>query len=97
MMFQSTPLCEGRHPYAIIQTSDKGFNPRPSVRGDIARGARAYVCNGFNPRPSVRGDIRLPNRYTNYKGFNPRPSVRGDFSYMLEYSNYVTVSIHAPL
>ena len=57
-MFQSTPLCEGRRDQRDhAHPADRRFNPRPSVRGDIARGARAYVCNGFNPRPSVRGDF----------------------------------------
>ena len=31
--------------------TDLGFNPRPSVRGDLREGSRRNSVWGFNPRP----------------------------------------------
>ena len=62
-----------------LTLSDKNFNPRPSVRGDVDEYAPLIISANFNPRPSVRGDGGIVWRRITHPGnFNPRPSVRGD-------------------
>ena len=76
--FQSTPLREGRPGRVRFHAGGRGFNPRPSVRGDAVPPSPWARANGFNPRPSVRGDAHAFYHIKGKNGFNPRPSVRGD-------------------
>ena len=78
VLFQSTPLCKGRHPSCNPPTTEACFNPRPYVRGDIKQLFDKYHTGGFNPRPYVRGDRKLVAPTLATKRFNPRPYVRGD-------------------
>ena len=74
----------------------RGFNPRPSVRGDTEGDWYKIIADGFNPRPSVRGDAKysVGNGAGNH-GFNPRPFVRGDVV-LGNLPKCQNVSIHAP-
>ena len=56
VLFQSTPLREGRPASAVRKSRRNGFNPRPSVRGDYFVKSAQRNPGRFNPRPSVRGD-----------------------------------------
>ena len=59
IVFQFTPLREGRHHSCHLPASPTHFNSRPSARGDLAPlGARRHGRN-FNSRPSARGDSRM--------------------------------------
>ncbi len=57
IMFQSTPLCEGRlESCDCTYPQDYCFNPRPCARGDVCPIICAISLNCFNPRPCARGD-----------------------------------------
>ena len=78
-LFQSTPLCEGRHTMVDLPLPPPtNFNPRPSVRGDIREQLPALILARFQSTPLCEGrrEGRIARAHAQY--FNPRPSVRGD-------------------
>ena len=56
MLFQSTPLREGRRSCQSGDNDLTGFNPRPFARGDPPDQASGKSRPSFNPRPFARGD-----------------------------------------
>ena len=56
MVFQSTPLQEGRPERSIHTTAYRCFNPRPYKRGDNTCLGLILFPISFNPRPYKRGD-----------------------------------------
>ena len=56
VLFQFTPLREGRHAFRKRINSTKHFNSRPSARGDESTATRYPHWYNFNSRPSARGD-----------------------------------------
>ena len=63
LLFQFTPLREGRLPMLPITTCGKYFNSRPSARGDDARHTGRNRPHHFNSRPSARGDNARASPY----------------------------------
>jgi len=59
IMFQSTPLREGRRYRAHPVCYGACFNPRPCARGDRLKRLKYMSFTGFNPRPCARGDFQL--------------------------------------
>ena len=59
ILFQFTPLREGRRESRGSRWCIQHFNSRPSARGDLNDAADALSLRYFNSRPSARGD-RLP-------------------------------------
>ena len=58
-MFQSTPLCEGRHKLRrYFQPDVYRFNPRPCVRGDSKIPLARSTLSRFQSTPLCEG--RLP-------------------------------------
>ena len=57
ILFQFTPLREGRQfqPHKLMVASN--FNSRPSARGDASNLRDTLTAIYFNSRPSARGDI----------------------------------------
>ncbi len=57
LMFQSTPLREGRLTESDYKRDDTFcFNPRPCARGDRQKSTPLLQSTCFNPRPCARGD-----------------------------------------
>ena len=56
LLFQFTPLREGRRPFQDFFDLFFDFNSRPSARGDGDRAASGLGGENFNSRPSARGD-----------------------------------------
>ena len=59
VVFQFTPLREGRHQKYSQSDSSSHFNSRPCERGDRALLPGTGRRNNFNSRPCERGDSRL--------------------------------------
>ena len=59
IVFQSTPLREGRQIGLFPILYYLNFNPRPYVRGDYDREVWVVLEVYFNPRPYVRGDFHI--------------------------------------
>ena len=78
VIFQFTPLREGR-PFPPAQAVRMlYFNSRPSARGDVkqmAIGFEAYISIHAPPRGATRAAMPSP---VHAKDFNSRPSARGD-------------------
>ena len=63
ILFQFTPLREGRLKPLFFSGEDGYFNSRPSARGDrLARTPALAPCD-FNSRPSARGDRTAGRRW----------------------------------
>ena len=78
LVFQFTPLREGRQPRFGYHPAGKYFNSRPSARGDDAHGfegVRFHISIHAPPRGATcpRMERRAAASY-----FNSRPSARGD-------------------
>ena len=58
MIFQFTPLREGRRGRGHVPPAPPDFNSRPSARGDAKRALYRRDGGYFNSRPSARGDLR---------------------------------------
>ena len=56
LLFQFTPLREGRLPLHSFTVALLYFNSRPSARGDCPPKAQSIPSRNFNSRPSARGD-----------------------------------------
>ena len=56
LIFQFTPLREGRRSRGHFLLCDDYFNSRPSARGDSDDPAGQRISTNFNSRPSARGD-----------------------------------------
>ena len=56
VLFQFTPLREGRHRELTMEEVRQDFNSRPSARGDPLCHGFAVGGEHFNSRPSARGD-----------------------------------------
>ncbi len=80
-MFQSTPLCEGRHRLSYLYTYVKSFNPRPCARGDDGNKNNHRNKKSFNPRPCARGDDRRRKYWTVLKTVSIHAPVRGATSH----------------
>ena len=95
VLFQFTPLREGRRKCRAVPAADGNFNSRPSARGDAVALNIAVPTSDFNSRPSARGDYRRINPYIDTMHFNSRPSARGDdvgeWVFTIKH-----ISIHAP-
>ena len=60
ILFQSTPLREGRHSAQIGSSGDFAFQSTPLREGRRLYDRRIVLhLRNFNPRPSVRGDSLL--------------------------------------
>ena len=96
LLFQFTPLREGRPRLTELEESTANFNSRPSARGDENGYVDMARIIDFNSRPSARGDRRFFQRILRWlKNFNSRPSARGDRSGR-RLSRRKRISIHAP-
>ena len=78
LLFQFTPLREGRQNGFIKIHIFKYFNSRPSARGDRPFQLRHVLHADFNSRPSARGDATPFLDSRKRVNFNSRPSARGD-------------------
>ena len=78
MVFQFTPLREGRPKSMPQRRACEYFNSRPSARGDFDRDGIITPPINFNSRPSARGDGTRAAHLTAAAYFNSRPSARGD-------------------
>ena len=56
LLFQFTPLREGRPAPPPNRRSAAYFNSRPSARGDVVLCRYEFAPDNFNSRPSARGD-----------------------------------------
>ena len=56
ILFQFTPLREGRHYTLSPASRPTNFNSRPSARGDPFLFVAVFGLSHFNSRPSARGD-----------------------------------------
>ena len=80
LLFQSTPLREGRPAGRRLSTVRARFNPRPCARGDMKHFFILPITWCFNPRPCARGDGTCHAHQATCPSFNPRPCARGDRS-----------------
>ena len=96
VLFQFTPLREGRHAFRKRINSTKHFNSRPSARGDESTATRYPHWYNFNSRPSARGDDRRRRATRVDRNFNSRPSARGDRPFRGREVLFRRISIHAP-
>ena len=96
LLFQFTPLREGRRGAAAAHHRQRNFNSRPSARGDGSTARRRLSPAYFNSRPSARGDS--DSAHSEFIGcyFNSRPSARGDGIMRLAKQGKNVISIHAP-
>ena len=84
MLFQSTPLCEGRHALAYIDTP-RGISIHAPLRGATTDPTTKGVTDSISIHAPLRGATHPPHKKADhYTDFNPRPSARGDF--YLRYS-----------
>ena len=95
MLFQFTPLREGRRRKLCHRERANYFNSRPSARGDINAGNIRHPQKDFNSRPSARGDLFERHVHKVQNHFNSRPSARGDSRTGISCLK-ATISIHAP-
>ena len=86
-LFQSTPLCEGRHEGCCL-ASDTLISIHSPLRGETFSLAvdRASKEKDFNPLPSARGDLKIALIEYKTVDFNPLPSARGDVNGKIEYT-----------
>ena len=95
LIFQFTPLREGRPFSRHSFASPSHFNSRPSARGDV-HGIRRERFRGFQFTP-LREGRRLGQASGNVpKDFNSRPSARGDNKKTARVWLELRISIHAP-
>ena len=67
LIFQFTPLREGRRASGETSNGAENFNSRPSARGDGQQGYLGLHQGYFNSRPSARGDDQeLQNQITSH-------------------------------
>ena len=78
MLFQFTPLREGRLQRGTARHLSMYFNSRPSARGDVGGFIIFVPPSYFNSRPSARGDFTESTINCATENFNSRPSARGD-------------------
>ena len=78
ILFQFTPLREGRRVVARRTCAKSNFNSRPSARGDTMALSRytATIVFQFTPLREGRQISITPNK--SIEDFNSRPSARGD-------------------
>ena len=57
VLFQFTPLREGRRYTRATSWIQSNFNSRPSARGDSTKSRASSGSTNFNSRPSARGDF----------------------------------------
>ena len=97
ILFQFTPLREGRLVDVLRQRQAFDFNSRPSARGD----GLLYRVEALERKIS----IHAPPRGATYAidggigadgHFNSRPSARGDVKFEAHYHVTSVISIHAP-
>ena len=79
MLFQSTPLHEGRRYYSVSYKVSYNFNPRPYTRGDLIS-CEPVVLIQFQSTPLHEGRLYLYKPFQIERYFNPRPYTRGDLS-----------------
>ena len=77
LLFQFTPLREGRRFLSSAGLRGADFNSRPSARGDRLAGRRTGACAYFNSRPSARGDAAAGRRITRLTIFQFTPLREG--------------------
>ena len=80
MIFQFTPLREGRPELRLSDRKAKYFNSRPCGRGDLTTTTKLQPNSiHFNSRPCGRGDaVSHGRRCACCTHFNSRPCGRGD-------------------
>ena len=78
LVFQFTPLREGRPQNEICLRPVTGFQFTPLREGRLTWSKRANTPRYFNSRPSARGDMLPLVCGSNANYFNSRPSARGD-------------------
>ena len=95
LIFQFTPLREGRPPDRLRISRRSHFNSRPSARGDRRHPPAACHRRYFNSRPSARGDVGVSSPPA-----QPHISIhappRGATSGAMVLFGWHTISIHAP-
>ncbi len=95
MLFQSTPLHEGRPNLVAAVCRVSCFNPRPCMRGDRIPCFVNDFQRRFQSTPLHEGRPRKDVHHLGGHGFNPRPCMRGDRQRAGAWDWWV-VSIHAP-
>ncbi len=96
VLFQFTPLREGRHCRLGNRCAADGISIHAPPRG--ATGGSIHGCifaQNFNSRPSARGDRKENQGVHKERDFNSRPSARGDQRRMI-MRRWKLISIHAP-
>ena len=75
LLFQFTPLREGRRGAAAAHHRQRNFNSRPSARGDSDSAHSEFIGCYFNSRPSARGDgiMRLAKQGKNVISIHAPP------------------------
>ena len=78
ILFQFTPLREGRQfqPHKLMVASN--FNSRPSARGDLVLRSSCRYQSAFQFTPLREGRPASPLLRMSRRYFNSRPSARGD-------------------
>ena len=95
LLFQFTPLREGRRRAASSQTLPAYFNSRPSARGDGSATVRRQAVGYFNSRPSARGDWTIePQDERKLISIHAPP--RGATPFRGREVLFRRISIHAP-
>ena len=78
LLFQFTPLREGRRSPPQYRPDCPHFNSRPCERGDLSMKDWYWKHFNFNSRPCERGDPHGLGGDRSRKNFNSRPCERGD-------------------
>ena len=96
MIFQFTPLREGRRKIAFWINPYCNFNSRPSARGDAHCMDTMFSISHFNSRPSARGDDDLRYKYLLEHIFQFTPLREGRRGTRRTSPGTADISIHAP-
>ena len=94
--FQSTPLREGRHGARRLYVDGRHFNPRPSVRGDMALAISAAPREPFQSTPLREGRLVVKNAGVTAEAFQSTPPREGRQKDIETMQRIVKISIHAP-
>ena len=95
ILFQFTPLREGRQAEKYEITAIGYFNSRPSARGDYQRTVTRYDLDISIHAPPRGATVLALSPQLYHVHFNSRPSARGDVP-SEAISKRELISIHAP-
>ena len=96
MLFQSTPLREGRPDSGGTSDSVTVFQSTPLREGRQGLTLQEISSTSFNPRPYVRGDLRIGKGGFDAITFQSTPLREGRQRHHRKAVEHLDVSIHAP-